>query len=207
MSIDAELKDPELDVWREQWQSDATVPLHLRTQVARQSHLMKIGLMMDSLVTLVIGGGAILWALRSPQPGVLLVPVATWIFLAAAWAFVLTANRGNWKPSTLDTAAFLDISIRPCRTSLSPLSFAVILFLCEIAFSLGWVYINTDEPRKSLFAWLMFSSLRIDVVWLCTFAFFGGTIWYRRRKRAELASLFDLRREISPTVDRDETPE
>jgi hypothetical protein len=49
--------------------------------------------------------------------------------------------------------------------------------------------------------WLFFSSLRIDIVWLATLAFFGFLIWYRRNQRAELAHLVTLRAQISPSAD------
>ena len=199
MTIDSEWIDPELDVWRREWQSDTAVPVDLQKQVAQQSRRMKIALILDTLVTLVMGGGTTLWAVRSAQPDIVLIPIATWLFLAAAWAFVLTANRGNWKPSELDTAAFLDISIRRCQTALSTIWFAAVLFVCEIAFGLSWAYTHT-EPREPLPVWLLFSSLRIDVVWLCCLVFLAGTIWYRRRKQAELARLQGLRREMSNSV-------
>jgi hypothetical protein len=199
MNIDAELTDPQLELWRQQWQSETTVPLDLRRQVARQSRLMKIGLILDTLVTLVMGGGTTAWAMRSSQPDIVLIPVATWLFLAAAWTFVLTANRGNWAPSGLDTAAFLNLSIRRCRTALSTIWFAVALFVCEIAFGLAWAYTHTTPPRPSLLTWLWFSSLRIDIVWMCSLAFLAGILWYRKKKQAELASLLDLLAEMSPT--------
>ena len=41
------------------------------------------------------------------------------------------------------------------------------------------------------------SSAPIDIVWLCTVAFFVFLVWYWRRKRAELAYLLGLQ-EPSP---------
>jgi hypothetical protein len=118
----------------------------------------------------------------------------TWVFLAAAWAFAVAINRGNWSPSALDTAAFVDLSLRRCRSRLATIWFGAGLFLCEIGCCPAWVYDYSPEPRKPLLTWLFFSSLPIDFVWLSTLAFFGGLVWYRRKKRAELAYLIDLRR-------------
>jgi hypothetical protein len=118
----------------------------------------------------------------------------TWVFLAAAWAFATAINRGNWSPSALDTAAFVDLSLRRCRSRLATVWFGAGLFLCEIGCCLAWVYNYYPKPRKHLWTWLFFSSLPIDFVWLATLAFFGGLVWYRRKKRAELAYLMDLRR-------------
>jgi hypothetical protein len=192
MNVDPELEDTELETWREQWQSETTVPPGLRAKVERQSVYMKLGLAADVLVTLVMGGGTTAWALRSPAPGIVLVAAATWTFLAAAWIFVLAINRGNWSPSALDTVAFVDLSIRRCNTALKTVWFAVGLFFSEIAFSLTWAYHHISQPRQPVVAWLWFSSWRIDFVWLCTLVFLAAIAWYHAKKRAELARLLEL---------------
>jgi len=189
--------DTELEAWRRQWQSGATVPLDLRRRVERQSRFMKIALFGDILVTIVIGGAAAGWAFRSPQPDIVLFAVATWVFIATAWIFTLTVNRGNWSPSAQDTAAFVDLSVRRCRGRLSAIWFAAGLFLFQSVFVLGWVYRNSPAPRQPLWTWLFFGSIPIDVVWLCTLAFFAFLVWYRRRKRTELAGLLSLREQMT----------
>jgi hypothetical protein len=189
--------DVELEIWREQWQGDTAVPVNLRRSVERQSRLMKIGLIADTVVTIVMGGGSTAWAVRSMDPDVVPVAVATWLFLAAAWAFVLMVNRGLWAPSALETAAFADLSVRRCQSVLTTIWFAAGLFVAEVAFGLGWGYKHSIQGRIPLRNWLLFSSLRVDFVWLCTIAFFGAIGWYRRKKRAELVSLLKLRGEIA----------
>lgn len=189
--------DVELEIWQEQWQRDTAVPVNLRRSVERQSRLMKLGLLADTLVTIVMGGGATALAFLSSEPGVGLVAVATWLFLAAAWTFVLTANRGLWAPSALDTATFVDLSVRRCQSALTTIWFAGALFLCEVAFGLGWGYKHSVQGHTPLGNWLWFSSLRIDIVWICTVAFFGAMAWYRGKKRAELTSLLKLRGEMT----------
>ena len=188
--------DAELSVWREQWQSETTVPLELRRKVARQSRFMKIALMADIAVTVGIGGGTALWALRSPQPDIVLLTVATWIFIAAAWTFSLIVNRGAWSPSGLDTAAFVDLSLRRCRGRLAATWFGAFLFVTQIVFCLGWVYNHTPQPKEHLLSWLFSNSLPIDLVWLATVTMFGSVIWYRRKKKAELAYLLKLREQM-----------
>ena len=189
--------DVELDIWREQWQAETAVPVSLRRSVERQSRWMKIGFIADTVVTLVMGGGSTAWALRSMDPDVVLVAAATWLFLAAAWAFVLLVNRGLWAPSALDTAAFVDLSVRRCQGTLTTTWFAAGLYVSEVAFGLGWGYKHSIQSRMTLWNWLWFSSLRIDIVWICTMAFFGAIVWYRRKKRVELARLLKLREEMA----------
>jgi len=187
--------DTELDVWRQQWQSDTTVPPNLRRMVERQTRWMRISLAADILVTIAVGGFTAGRAVLSPQPDIVSLAGATWLFLAAAWAFSLTINRGNWSPVTLDTAAFVDLSVRRCRAWLAATWFGAGLFLCELTFCLGWVYQHSGDKRAPLPVWLFFSSIPIDVVWLFTLAFAVTLVWFRRKKAAELAYLLSLRAE------------
>jgi hypothetical protein len=184
--------DAELELWRRQWQSDTAVPVDLRRKVERQTRLMRIGLIAPILVTLTIGGWTAGWAIRAPQPNIILLAVWTWILIAAAWTFGLKVNRGNWSPSAEDGAAFVALSLRRCRANLLAVRFAAIFFLVQVAFMLGWEYNNSPAQGTPLLAWLFFSSVPIDAVWLCTLAFFGFLIWYRRRKLSELAYFLSL---------------
>jgi len=185
-------QDTELDAWRREWQSQTTILADLRRQVERQSRWLKIGIAADILVTVAIGGGVIALAARWPQPDFVVLAVATWMFIAVAWAFGLAINRGNWSPAAMDTAAFVDLSIRRCRARLASAWFGACLGACEIVFNLAWVYRHSAEHRQPLLAWLLFGSLPMDLVWLFTLAFFGFLFWYRRKKHAELAWLLDL---------------
>jgi hypothetical protein len=80
--------------------------------------------------------------------------------------------------------------------------FGAILYLCNIVFCLGWVYHHSPEARKPLLPWLFFSSIAIDIVWLATLAFVVFLVWYRKRKRAELAYFLDLRGQLIQTAPR-----
>jgi hypothetical protein len=156
---------------------------------------MKIGLICDSVVTLVMGGGTTAWAVLSRDSGIALVAVATWLFLAVAWTFVLTVNRGLWAPSAVDTATFLELSVRRCQAALTAVWLAAALFAAEIAFGLSWAYLHLSA-RPPLWQWLLLGSLRIDIVWLCTLGFIAALLWYRSRKRRELAQLLNLSEEM-----------
>jgi hypothetical protein len=182
--------DTELETWRREWQSEVAVPPDLRRRVERQSRWLKVMIAGDILVTVAIGGGVIALAARSSQPDMPLLAAATWLFIAAAWAFRLTITRGLWSPAAIDTSAFVDLSIRRCRAHLAATLFGAGLFVCEMAFCLGWIYHHT-APRAPLLSWL-FGSLFHGFVWLFSVAFFVSLAWYRRKKRAELAWLLSL---------------
>jgi hypothetical protein len=64
---------------------------------------------------------------------------------------------------------------------------------------LRYPYRHSIQGSEPLLRWLWFSSLRIDIVWICTAAFFSAMVWYRRKKRVELSRLFTLRSEITRT--------
>ncbi len=185
--------DAELDAWSREWQSATEAPPDLRRKVERQSLLMRVGLVLDILVTVVIGGGATALAVRTPRTDMIVLAVATWGFIAAAWAFVRAAYRGLWSPGAPDTSAFLDLAIRRCRARLMGLKFGAGLFVSEIIFCLAWLYHGSRAPRKPLFTWLFFHSAALDVIWLLSLVFFLLLLWYRRRKQAELACLLEMR--------------
>lgn len=196
--------DTELDAWRQQWQSNATVPLELRRRVERQSRFLKMNLIAEVLVTIMIGGAITGWAIRSRDASIILLAVGTWVYIAIAWTFGLIANRGNWSPSAQNTAAFIDLSVRRCRGSLAAVWFGGGMFLFQLAFVLGWVYHYSPAHLIPISTWLFFGSIPVDIVWLCTVVFFGFLFWYRRRKQVELSYLLDLQ-EQTPHSEYDHT--
>jgi hypothetical protein len=184
--------DTELDMWREQWQSETAVPPDLRRKVERESRFMKLAVISELLVTIVFGGYTAAWAVRAPEPDVIVLALGTWMSLAAAWAFRISVSRGNWSPSAIHTGAFIDLSIRRCRGTLAAINFAAGLFVCQTVFCLSWVYHHSPAQRPTVAVWLFFSSTTIDFVWISTIAFFSWLVWFRRKKRAELAYLLNM---------------
>lgn len=183
--------DTELETWRREWQSEAEVPRDLRARVERQSRWMRIAIAADILVTVVIGGGTVALAVRAPQPDMVLLAAATWLFIAAAWTFRLVADRGLWSRPAMHAAAFVDLLVRRCRARLKGALFGAGLYVCQMTFILGWIY-RHSAGRTPLGTWLFFSSAFIDLVWVVTLVFFAVLFWYRRKKRAELAWLLRL---------------
>jgi len=195
MNVDAELEN-----WRHEWQQADTVPFDLRASVARQTRAMRLWLAADILVTVAMGGWTTAWAVLSRQAEVVLLAAATWLFIGMAWVFTLTVNAGKWTPAALDTGSFLDLSVRRCRARLSSIAFGAGLAVCEIVFCLAWVYRYSVRGTPVL-AWLLFSSVPIDIVWLFAALVFGLLFWYRRKKRAELAYLLQLQRQCANGAD------
>jgi hypothetical protein len=185
--------DSELDLWREQWQASAEAPelSGLRERVARQSRYIRMILAADILVTLVIGGGTIVFAARSPRTATLLLAVATWLFIAAAWIFGLSNRKNAWSPAASTTSAFLEVSIRRSRGSLRAVTFGAILYIVEMAFCLSWVFHELSEPLP-----VFLTSTTLIAIYVFTLLFAAVLIWYRKKKSTDLAYLLNLQREL-----------
>ncbi len=182
MIPDLELPDQELKAWREQWQAEAQVPADLRRKVARGTFYMRLMLALEVLVTVTIGGGSILWAALEPRAEMFVLAGAVWIFLAAAWKVAIDSRRGTWSPAALTTAEFVDLSIRRCRSKLAALRFGVWLYFAEVVFCLTWLY--RDPARRVPGPAIIFGVVTPVFLW--------GVARYRRKMRAELASLLEL---------------
>ncbi len=185
--------DTELEKWRGEWQSDDAVPPDLRRRVERQDRWMRVMLAADVLVTVGIGGAVIILAARMPRPAMVVLAAVTWLFIAAAWAFRLTTNRGLGSPAAMDTAGYIELLIKRCRSQMSAVLFGAGLYAVEMAFCLGWVY-RESVQGMTLGSWLWFSSVFIDCIWLFTIALSTAGFWYWRKKRKELAWLRSLER-------------
>ena len=187
--------DVELDLWREQWKAapavTPAVAAELREKVRRHSRYLRIMLAADILVTVVIGGWTTLWAISSRKSDVVALAAETWIFIVAAWAFAAINRRGLWSPVALDNAAFLNISIRRCRSGLQSSVFGAVLYAFQIVFCVAWIYHRLSQEGPVSAAAFLFSE-RMLVVWAITVVFAGWVIWYRRKKNAELAYLLSL---------------
>ena len=185
--------DAELDLWRTEWQaaSEAPVLSDLRKRVERQSRYIRIMLAGDILVTVVIGGGSILYAVRAPHAASLWLAVATWLFIAAAWIFGLSNRKNGWSPAASTTSAFLEISLRRARASLRAVIFGAILYVVEMAFCLSWVFHELSRPLSAFL-----TSKVLILVYLFTLLFAVALLWYRKKKQAELKYLLNLQREL-----------
>jgi hypothetical protein len=195
MSVDTDQPDIQMHAWRLQWQAQETVPLDLRKEVERQSRYMRAMLIGDIVVTVVIGGGSIGWAIVSPRLPVLILAVAVWLFLTAAWSFAVANRRGAWHPAAQTTAAFLDLSLRRYRGRLRMAAFGVVLYLCEVLFGLAWVYHELAQQAPLQLSTFLIS-MPVGIVWACTVVFFGLVAWYGRKTRAELVYILNVRREL-----------
>lgn len=180
--------DLELETWREQWQAAARVPADLRRKVARGTRSMRLMLVLEAIVTVTIGGGSTLWAVVDPSTEMLVLALAVWLFLAAAWTFAIVTRRGTWSPAAMTTADYIDLSIRRCRAKLSAMRFGIGLYFAEMAFCLTWLY--RDPARRVPTPAVIFA--------VVTPVFLVGLARVRRRTQAELERLLEFARPLVP---------
>jgi hypothetical protein len=193
--------DAELAVWRRQWaQSDGSNDSHwadtLKRRVARDSRLLKIGLIAPILVTIGIGGGLTAWALTSASPADVVLVTEVWVFILVTWVGSLWLARGTWRPLAETTAAFIALSIRRCRSNLRGATFGAWLYVFQLLFIVLWKFSSSSiELTVLLTSWPV-----ILIGWLGVPAFFAWRSWFARRQRAKLDHFLELRRQLDASA-------
>jgi hypothetical protein len=191
--------DTELERWRRQWQAEpaASAPRadeaeRLRQRVLRETRWAKLGLIAPIWVTVGVGGGMTLLALRGEHPLHAALAIETWVFIAVIWAGCLWIARGTWRPLADTTAAFVDISIRRRTANLRGATFGVCLYVFQLLIMKLIVGRMTSEslgdsltsPHMIIFGWI-----GLPIVCAALYRF-------RRRQGAELERLLELRRQL-----------
>lgn len=190
--------DVELEGWRRQWQSradagvDAGAVEALRRRVLRETHSLKLNLAWPILVTLVVGGWITLRALRTAQTLDVVLAIEAWIFIVVIWTGCLWITRGTWRPLADTTAAFVDISIRRREANLRGLVFGACLYVAQLAFAV----LALGAASPSGIVPVLTSSYIIVVGWIGVPCGLVALFWFRRRQRADLERLRELKRQL-----------
>ncbi len=191
--------DTDLERWRRQWQADPPASAsradgaeRLRQRVLRETRRAKLGLIAPIWVTVGVGGGMTLMAVRGEHPLHLVLAIETWIFIAVIWAGCLWIARGTWRPLADTTAAFVDISIRRRIANMRGAIFGVCLYVFQLLIMKLIVGRMTSESLASSLTsphMIMFGWIGLPIVCILLYRF-------RRRQRAELERLRELEREL-----------
>jgi hypothetical protein len=184
----------DLQRWSTAWQSQSpTVAAdELRASVRRETRRLQLALAAPVLVTLV-GGGLSTWqAVKSASLADWIMVTGVWFFIALAWIVSLLLARGTWRPHADTTAAFIDVAVRRCESALATVPFALALYALQLLFVIAWkVRYSPDNLAGVLTSW---PTIVLGWIGLPLFAVF--MLRYRRRKRAELARLRELRAQL-----------
>lgn len=190
--------DPELDVWRRHWKAGSVGPdrgnlaQELRERVARESRWLRVGLIAPVLVTVLVGGGLILRALRVGSAMDIALAFEGWLFILVTWAGCIWIARGTWRPLGETTAAFIDLSIRRRQANLRAVPFGMWLYVGQlIIVALLAVRYEAAGLGAVLTSWPV-----IILGWIGLPALLAVALLYARRQRAELEHLLDARRQL-----------
>jgi hypothetical protein len=184
--------DPELDTWRHQWQARDSMPADVRRRVERDIRWMRLSFLSAVAVTVIFGGGTAAWAIISAEADIVVVAVATWVFIAVTWAVSLTieGGPGQWKPASTTTAAFLDFSIGRRVATRRGIVAAAVLYAAFAAFMLAWQFYNPagEAPTD---VWSYLAARRI--FWTITALLAVVAVWRWRSLGRELEALREFR--------------
>ena len=187
------MKEPDLELedWRQQWHAHDTVPPDLARAVEAGTRSLRRGIIAEIMVTIVMGGGAVGWAIASRRPDVVVLAIAIWIMIGIAWIASTLLRRGAWQPVTATTAAFVEVSILRCQRSLQAISIQAVLYVVILIFDLVWLYNYRAESNVREF---LMRPMVVGVLTVVTPLLAIAAVWHRRRLRRELKNLVKLRR-------------
>lgn len=194
--------DVEFEQWREQWRAQETTLPDLRRTVERESRVMRLRVVGQVAVTVIFGFGSAGWAVSSRRSDVVVLAVAMWTFLTAAWAFSLTNTKGLWAPDAETTDAFLRLSMLRRRRRLHAITFSSLLYVVILSFNLVWLYHHRSHVAP-LSIQDFLSSRSAIAAWVLTVALARWAVYYRRSMQRELKNLSEIRRrlDVSATFD------
>ncbi len=182
--------DLELEQWQRQWRTQETVPPDLAKAVEAGTRKMRLGRIAEIITTLVMGGGAIAWAVAASRTEVTVLAIAAWLFLAIAWTASLLLSRGMWQPVTATTAAFVEISILRCVRRIQAIWIQAALYAAILTFDLIWLYYSREESSVTEF---LMRPVVLAFLFLVTPLAAAAAMWYRRRLLRELNNLKNAR--------------
>jgi hypothetical protein len=187
--------DRELENWQSLWQADEQIPRDLRERAMRQVRRMRIMLAGDIAVTVVMGGGAVVWALNSDHLAVRLLAVWIWTTIAAAWIFrYFNGHFNNWTGAAPSTDAFFETWVKRCRETRRNLQFGFGLGIIQLVVSSAWVF--RELHRDHGISLLTFVTMaRLDVAWLCAGLLFAWAVRFYKKVSADLTYAERLRDE------------
>ena len=190
--------DNELEMWRLEWQAEGFVPADLRKRVEREIRRRRISFWASVAVTVVIGGGATLWAVVSTESGVVLLLAAVWIFIGITWAtsIQLDRTRGSFQPLAETTAAFLEFAIHSCRVRRQGIAVAAALYAGFFCFMVAWKY-RQLAAEMPLEVWTYLTSGRVMTQCAITVVLALIALDRRRRLNRELHHLMTVKQRLA----------
>ncbi len=172
------ISDSELARWRDLWRSDEPVNAELAERARQAVRRFRLWIYAELLVTVVMGGGALLRAARAQQASVTMLAVWVWISLAAAWLFRFINDWSDLTGAATQTDSFAPVLIRRLRSNLRAAEFGGVLFFVQLFVTSAWVFRQVPVTPTAVLA--IASGTVVFVIWL---------VRHRRRLKREIAEL------------------
>jgi hypothetical protein len=184
--------DEELNLWRQHWRAQPSVPMDLFRKVEKGTRGMRYYRTAEILVTVMVGGGTAAVAFVTQNVSWIALAGGTWVLILLAWYFSLRYTRGIWAPSAPTTASYLDLSIRRCQWRMKDARYDIVQSVAVTAFVLVVDYfIITDIRHEPPSLWLLGILFFVIAPGLVV-----GFELKRRKAKSEMDSLISLQRQL-----------
>jgi len=189
------ISDPELDQWSELWRSGEPFDARLAERARKAVWRFRVWIYLEVLVTVLMGGGFTMWAVRAHQTPVTVLAIWVWLSLAAAWVFRLISDWNDFTGAAVATGSYLAVLLRRLRSSLRAAEFGGVLFVVQLIVTSLWAFVELNrQGHVSLGDYL---ALPANVVFAFgTVAFAFWLVRYRRRVRWEIGELEKMGKEL-----------
>jgi hypothetical protein len=144
---------------------------------------------------MIMGGGAVVWALNSDGPAVRLLAVWIWTTITAAWIFrYWNSHFNNWTGAAPSTDAFFETWVKRCRETRRNLQFGFGLGIVQLIVSSAWVFHELHHGLGISFRAFVTMS-PVDFAWLSAGLLFAWAFRFYRKVTLDLIYAQRLRDE------------
>jgi hypothetical protein len=186
----------DLDQMKQHWQAQSAAGpdvAALRKRVAADNRSHSRTLVLVGVATLLVLALTFGYAWRSARAAAWFSFVFTAAFAALVWVVALWLSRGTWRPRDESTSAYLDVSIRRCRSVMLAAPVGVVLYIGGLAGSL----VSKHRLLDVEWSQLLEAPAMILAGWIGAPVYALGMLWNAQRHRKRLATLLDLKRQLS----------
>ena len=186
----------DLDQLKQHWQSQSAPGpdiAALRERVAADNRSHERTLVLVGLATLLVIALTFGYAWRSARAAAWFSFVFTTAFAALVWLVALWLSRGTWRPRDESTSAYLDVSIRRCRSVMIAAPVGILLYVAGLVGSVAWKQRLLDVEWSQLLE----APAMVIAGWIGAPLYALGMLWNAQRHRRRLALLLDLKRQLT----------
>jgi hypothetical protein len=186
----------DLDQMKQQWQAQSAAGpdvAALRKRVAADNRSASRTTVLVAVATLLVLALTFGYAWRSARAAAWFSFMFTAGFAVLVWLVALWLSRGTWRPRDESTAAYLDVSIRRCRSVMVAAPVGVLLYAGGLVGSL----VSRHRLMDVEWSQLLEAPAMILAGWIGAPVYALGMFWNAQRHRKRLALLLDLKRQLS----------